>query len=86
LVVCEPYAAIAFHLAPPDVAGLGVITSTSPVTRSSQVWMSSGLPGRVMNTTTELLTLPWNRFLSQSSATMPASTTRSMSGFSENET
>ena len=47
-----------FHFAPPEVNGLGSSTSTSPVTRSSQPWMFSGLPLRTMNTTTESVTKP----------------------------
>ena len=32
-----------FHWAPPEVNGLGVMTSTSSLTRSSQVWMFFGV-------------------------------------------
>ena len=42
-----------FQRAPPEVNGFGVITSTSSRTRSSQSWMSFGLPGRMTNATTE---------------------------------
>jgi hypothetical protein len=75
-----------FQRAPPDVAGLGLITSMSPLTTSSQVSMPSGFPGRTMNTTTELVALPSYLPLFQSSATSPASTSRCMSGSIENDT
>ena len=42
-----------FHWAPPEVNGLGVITSTPSPRRSSQVWMFSGFPGLTAKTTTE---------------------------------
>ena len=42
-----------FHRAPPEVNGLGVITSTPGLVRSSQVRMFLGLPGRTAKTTTE---------------------------------
>ncbi len=35
-----------FHFAPPDVAGFGVMISTSSVSRSSKLSMPSGLPSR----------------------------------------
>ena len=38
-----------FHCAPPEVSGLGVITTTSSRMRSSQPWMFLGLPGRTAN-------------------------------------
>jgi hypothetical protein len=47
-----------FQRAPPEVNGFGVITSTSPVTRSSQLSIPSGLPARVTKTTTEFWTMP----------------------------
>ena len=47
-----------FHWAPPEVNGFGVITSTPSLSRSSQVSMPSGLPGRTAKTTTELVTIP----------------------------
>ena len=75
-----------FHFALPEVKGFGSSTSTSPVTRSSQDWMSFGLPLRTMNTTTESVTMPLCSFLFQSSSTRPASTSRVMSGSSENST
>ena len=47
-----------FHCAPPEVNGFGVMTSTPSLTRSSQVWMSFGLPLRTAKTTTESVTMP----------------------------
>ena len=47
-----------FHWAPPEVNGLGVITSTPSFRRSSQVWMPSGFPSRTTKTTTESVTMP----------------------------
>ena len=55
-----------FHLAPPEVNGLGSMTSTPGLTRSSQVLMFLGLPLRTMNTTTESVTMPLYSFLFQS--------------------
>ena len=75
-----------FHLALPEVNGLGSSTSTSPVTRSSQPWMFSGLPLRTMKTTTESVTKPSCSFWFQLLSTKPASTSRVMSGSSENST
>ena len=75
-----------FHLAPPDVNGFGSITSTSPVTRLSQVLMPFGFPLRTMRTTTESVTMPLYSFLFQFVSTSPASTSRVMSGPSQNST
>ena len=75
-----------FHLAPPEVNGLGSSTSTPSLTRSSQVLMFFGLPLRTMNTTTESVTKPSYSFWFQSSSTSPASVSRVMSGSSENST
>ena len=47
-----------FQRAPPEVNGLGVITSTPGLVRSSQVVMFFGLPLRTTNTTTESVTMP----------------------------
>src|SRR5215213_547133 len=44
--------------APPEVNGFGTTTSLSPLATSSQVWMSFGLPLRVMNTTVESWMMP----------------------------
>jgi hypothetical protein len=75
-----------FHWAPPEVNGFGVITSTPSFSRSSQVWMFSGFPGRTAKTTTESVTMPLYSFWFQSSSTRPASINRVMSGSSENAT
>src|SRR5919106_553539 len=75
-----------FHLAPPEVNGLGSITSTPGLIRSAQVLMFLGLPFRTANTTTESVTIPSYSFRFQSSSTRPASTSRVMSGSSENPT
>src|SRR5215203_5341489 len=75
-----------FHLAPPDVNGLGSITSTPGLITSSQVLMFFGLPLRTTRTTTDSVTKPSYLFWFQSSSTRPASTSRVMSGSSENST
>ena len=75
-----------FHFAPPEVNGLGVITSTPSLVRSSQVLMFLGLPLRVASTTTELVTKPSYSSLFQSSATFFASTSLSTSGASDSAT
>src|SRR5829696_7318966 len=75
-----------FQRAPPEVAGLAVITSTSSRTRSSNVWMFFGLPFRTTRVTTESVTIPLYWFLFQAAETSPASTSRVMSGSSENAT
>src|SRR5207248_5941513 len=69
-----------FQRALPDVAGLGVITSTPGLTRSSQPVMCFGLPLRTTNTTTESATFPLYGLASQPDETMPSLTRRSMSG------
>ena len=53
-----------FQRAPPEVNGLGVITSTPGLIRSSQVLMFFGLPLRTTSTTTESVTMPlyWSWF------------------------
>ncbi len=66
--------------APPDVNGFGTTTSLSPLATSSQVWMSFGLPLRVMNTTVESWMMPLYWLSVQSSGTRPASTRRATSG------
>ena len=75
-----------FHFAPPDVNGFGSSTSTLPVVRSSQSLMPFGLPLRTMSTTTELVTIPLYWFWFQPLSTRSASTSRVMSGSSENST
>lgn len=71
-----PHAASAFHRAAPDDAGLGVTISTPGWIRSSQSWMSFGLPFGTANTTSEVDTTPSFAPWSQSSDTSPASTSR----------
>ena len=75
-----------FHFAPPEVNGLGVITSTPSLVRSSQSLMFFGLPLRVASTTTELVTKPSYSSLFQSAATFFASTSLSTSGASDSAT
>jgi hypothetical protein len=75
-----------FHLAPPEVNGLGSMTSTPGLIRSSQVLMPFGLPLRTTSTTTELVIMPLWASAFQSLATRPASTSLVMSGSSEKAT
>ena len=77
------HAARMFHFAEPDEAGFGVMISTPGFTRSSHVWMFSGLPSRTTNETTDEVAMPLVSLSFQSSATRPASTRRVMSGSSE---
>src|SRR4029453_4992729 len=72
-----------FHLAPPEVNGLGSMTSTPGLTRSSQVRRFLGLPLRTTNTTTDLVIRPLVGPAFQSLATRPASTSLVMSGSGE---
>ena len=72
-----------FQRAEPEEPGFGVMTSTSPSTRSSQVSMPSGLPSRTTRTTTEEVAMPRVGVFFQSSATSPSSTSRVMSVSSE---
>ena len=62
--------------APPEVNGFGTMTSTSSRTRSSQSWMSSGLPLRTVKATTDCSITPSYLAVSQSESTSPASTRR----------
>src|SRR3979409_1051382 len=75
-----------FQRALPDVDGLGVITSTPGLTRSSQPVMCLGLPLRVTSTTTESLTNPCWGFLSHALETTPSWPRRVTSGSVENAT
>src|SRR3954468_13369406 len=86
--ICEPYAAIRFHLAPPEVNGFGVMTSTPGLTMSSQDLIPFGLPLRTASTTTELVTKPSVEASCdvQLEATIPGSTSLSTSGASERAT
>ena len=81
-----PYAAITFQRAPPEVNGFGVITWTPGLTRSSQPLMFLGLPLRTASTTTESVTMPLYWLAFQLLSTSPLSTSRVMSGSSENST
>src|SRR4029453_5785870 len=69
-----------FHLAPPEVNGLGSMTSTPGLTRSSQARMFLGLPLGTMKATPELVIMPLCSSAFQSLATRPASTSLVMSG------
>ncbi len=75
-----------FQRALPEVDGLGVITSTPGLTRSSHPVMCFGLPLRTTNTTTESLDMPFSGLASQSFATSLSLTSRVMSGVVENAT
>src|ERR1700722_1974551 len=72
-----------FHLALPELKGLGVITWTPGLTRSAQVLMCLGFPWRTMNDTIESVTMPLVGPLSQLLETSPAETSFSMSGSRE---
>src|SRR5580700_3903794 len=72
-----------FHLALPELNGLGVMTFTPDFTRSAQVLMCFGFPGRTMNDTTESVTMPLVGPSSQVGETRPAVTSFCMSGSSE---
>ena len=63
-----------FHFADPEDAGLGVITLTPGLTRSSQLVMCRGLPLRTRKTTTESVRMPWVGVWFQLLSTRPAST------------
>src|SRR3954453_13592590 len=47
-----------FHLAAPEVNGLGVTTLTPGLSRSSQPWIPLGLPLRTTNETSDVVTKP----------------------------
>src|SRR5579863_1042998 len=72
-----------FHFALPELNTFGVITPTPGFTRSAQVVMCLGFPGRTMKLTMESVTMPLVAFLSQELDTRPALTTLSISGSSE---
>src|SRR5664279_5040720 len=72
-----------FQRAPPEVNGLGVMTCTPGLVKSAQVLMFLGLPLRVTITTTERVTMPLYWFAFQVVATLPALTSRVMSGSRE---
>src|SRR3984957_1969189 len=72
-----------FHLALPELKTLGVITPTPDFTRSAQVLMCLGFPGRTMKLTMELVTMPLVGPLAHELETRPALTSLAMSGSSE---
>src|SRR3954451_17122594 len=75
-----------FHLAPPEVKGLGLITSTPGLIRSAQLLMCLGLPLRTANTTIESVTKPLYLSAFQSLATRPFFTSLFTSGWRERAT
>ena len=82
----EPYAAITFHRAPPEVNGFGVTMSTSGRRRSFQLLIFFGLPSRTTKTTTEFVTIPLYDCFFHFASTFPAATSSSMSGASDSVT
>src|ERR1700724_3464020 len=72
-----------FHFALPELNTLGVITPTPGFTRSAQLVMCLGLPGRTTNETMESVTMPLVGPLSHELETRPAFTSLAMSGSSE---
>src|SRR5271156_804035 len=72
-----------FHLALPELNGLGVITWTPGLMRSAHVLMCFGFPWRTMNDTIESVTMPLVGPLSQLGETSPAVTSFCMSGSRE---
>src|SRR5271167_4581170 len=72
-----------FHLALPELNTLGVMTPTPGFTRSAQVVMCFGFPGRTTKDTMESVTMPLVGPLSQELDTSPALTSLFMSGSSE---
>src|ERR1700759_1754429 len=77
------YGASKFHFADPELSGLGVMTSTPGRNRSSQSLMFFGLPGRTTRVTTDPNGMPLVASLFQSLETLPALTSRVMSGSTE---
>ena len=77
------YGASRFHLAEPELSGLGVMTSTPGRNRSSQSLMFFGLPFRTTNVTTDPNGMPLVASVFQSAETLPALTNRVMSGSTE---
>src|ERR1700759_704437 len=75
-----------FHLAAPEVKGLGVMVSTPDLVRSVQSLSFFGLPERVAITATESVTKPLYLFWFHVGATIPASTSFCMSGSRERST
>jgi len=77
------YGASRFHLAEPELSGLGVTTSMSGRNRSSQSLMFFGLPLRTTSVTTDPNGIPFVPSVSHSLATLPALTNRVISGSTE---
>src|SRR5437764_14183666 len=75
-----------FQRALPDVEGLGVITSTLGLIRSSHPVMCFGLPLRTTRTTTESVTMPLYWLAAHDFETIPALTRRGTSGAVEKAT
>ena len=82
----EPYAAMMFQRAPPDVNGFGVTTSTPGRMRSFQLLIFFGLPSRTTKTTTEFVTIPLYDCFFHAASTFPAATSSSTSGARESAT
>src|SRR5208283_4734845 len=72
-----------FHFALPELNTLGVMTCTPDFTRSAQVVMCLGLPGRTTKETMESVTMPLVLPLSHELDTRPALTSLTMSGLRE---
>ena len=72
-----------FHLAAPEVKGLGVTTLTPGLSRSSQSLMPLGLPLRTTMVTTDPNGIPLCSPAFQLLSTNPASTRRVTSGSTE---
>nr|CRL77931.1 hypothetical protein CPGR_04455 [Mycolicibacterium malmesburyense] len=82
-MLAHAYGANRFHLAEPELSGLGVMTSTPGLSRSGQSRMFFGLPGRTAKDTTEPNGIPLVASAFQSLATLSALTRRAMSGSTE---
>ena len=82
-MLAHAYGASRFHLAAPELSGLGVMTSTPGFNRSGQSLMPLGLPGRTANVTSEPKGSPLVASAFQSLATLSAFTRRVMSGSTE---
>src|SRR6516162_4386862 len=80
------YGASRFHLAEPELSGLGVTTSMPGRNRSSQSLMFFGLPLRTTSVTTDPHGIPLVASVFQALETLPAFTNRAMSGSTEKVT
>src|ERR1700751_5755470 len=72
-----------FHFALPELNTFGVMTPTPDFTRSAQVLMCLGFPGRTTKLTMESVTMPLVAVLSHALETRPALTSLAMSGSRE---